>query len=233
MRKTRTKSVLKKLAIFIFISFLLVSPIIAPSFAQETASTSSDEKEQSADEQNEIREKVREKIEKAQNKPKAYVGTITDISHETLQIKNKDDEIQLVSLNTNETSFAQVNDETKTVSFDELAIGDFTVSMGYINDTDVLDAKRILITSPIKEPNRKIVFGNVQQIVKKEITIVSRDGKETTLSFPKRWKGPEISELKKDINVAVVYQPENGILTIRTIEIVPDESPVPTSESNN
>lgn len=218
---------MKKIVFLTITSFLLVF-CINPSFAQEKeeATTSSDQENGQSD----IRKRVTEKIEQAQNRPKAFIGTVTDISEDTLQIKNKEEEIQLISLNENDTTFAQINDTTKTASFNDLAIGDFTVSMGYVNDSNVLDSKRILITSPIKEPVRKIVFGTVKQIVKKEITIVSNDGEEIVVNFPKKWKGPEINELEEGTQVAVVYLHEDNTLTIRTIEITNHKSS-PVSEN--
>jgi len=194
-------------------------------FAQEDIATPEAEEEHQAEEnesskEDKLRETVREKIEAAKNKPKAYLGTVTDISEDTLQIKSKDEIIQLISLNDEETTFAQSNGSTQKADFEDLAIGDYTVSMGYINDGDVLEAKRVLITSALTEPARKIVFGQIKNIVKKEITITSNTQNEIALVFPKSWKGPEIADLEAGMNIVCVYQPENGILTIRTIEIV-------------
>ena len=148
--------------IFLITTFFLY---INPSFAQETETATQEAVNQTNE--SELREKVREKIEIAKNKPKAYLGIITDISEDTLQIKNEDEEIQLISLNKEETAYIKTNGSSEKAEFDDLAIGDFVVSMGYINDEKVFEAKRILVTSSLIKPVRKIIFGNVKEIVKK------------------------------------------------------------------
>lgn len=206
--------------------------LIVSFYATET--TFAQESTSSADS---VREKVKEKIEEALNRPKAYLGTITDKTEDTLQIKNLKGEIQFVSAKSENTSFASVRKTSKTIKYDDIAIGDFTISMGYIstenetkdNGNSVLEAKRILVTEAIEPTTRKIIFGSVNNIDNKILTI-SSEGGEMQFEFPKSWKGPEIDEISESNRVAVVSIPENGKMLIRTIEIIEGNQVSPTPE---
>ena len=126
----------KLLITFIFL-FFLVTPI----YAQETATDSSD---------NEIREKVQEKVEKVLNTPYFYMGTITDISEDTIQIdelllngSQTGSQIQLIATD-DSTTYAKILKTSSNIDFDEIAIGDFVIAMGFKNGQDVIEAKRIM-----------------------------------------------------------------------------------------
>ncbi len=174
-----------------------------------------------------IRERVKEKIESTLNKPKAFLGTITDKTENTLQIKNTKGEIQFISIDADKTKFILISKTNKILKFDDIAIGDFVIAMGYIskggtsknNGNTVLEAKRILITEQIIPTTRKIIFGNVTKIEKKIISVYSNQ-QEMQFEFPKKWNGPEIEEISIDNRVAIVSTPQDGKLMIRTIEIV-------------
>lgn len=196
-----------------------------PSYAQDSTTTPSSQNVLNQEES--IRNKVREKIEEIKRSPKAYIGTITDISKDSLQIRNMSGEIQLVSFNPDNTSFVQINKVSKKASFGDLGIGDFTVAMGFKNETGVLDAKRVLITNPLKTLTRSVIFGEIVEIDKKTVKILTKDQKQITLEFPKRWKGPEIKELEKSSKVIVVGELKENTLSLRTIVSIPVE-PSPT-----
>src|SRR3989344_2310985 len=183
--------------------------------------------ESSTKEAQDIRAKVEQKIEEALKNPKAYIGSITDKTKDTLQIKNSGGEIQLVSVDVDATNFVQINKTTKKIKFDDIAIGDFIIAMGYRNGNEVLEAKRILSTLPIEPPKRKIVMGNIINIEKKEIATRELGGQETTFTFPKKWKGPDIKELSIGNKIIIVSTEIEGKDTIRTIHLI--ESPTPTA----
>lgn len=207
---------IKKLSILI-ISFLAIMSSFSVLSAQE-----------SSDSADIVRDKVKEKIQKVLNKPKAYIGTITDKTGKTLQIKNMQGEIQFISIVTDDTAFLSVGKTSKEIEYDEVAIGDFVIAMGYISDetesgtengNSVLEAKRVLVTEEIGAPERKITFGNVMGIEKNILTLNSK-GEESEYEFPKRWKGPEIDKINGNDQVAIVSVPDEGKTLIRTIEII-------------
>lgn len=189
-------------------------------FAEETEKGAENEKKQVTEAADSVREAVRKKLEGTRKNPKAYIGTITDKGKDTLQIKNASGEIQLISVAT-DASFAKTNKTSTAISFDDIAIGDFILVMGFLTDENgVLDAIRILTTQPLKPPERKVIFGRVSEIVKRQITILASSGETLTFTFPSRWKGPEIDEINEDDSVILVSIEEEGKNLVRTILMV-------------
>lgn len=194
---------------------------------------------QSASEGSDIRQKVIEKVEKALNNPKAYLGVVTDISTNTLQIKNSSGEIQQMSVQAG-SIIVKVGKESKEVRFSDIAIGDFVVGMGYKNGNEILEVKRILITDPLKEFSTKTVLGKVSAVDKKTIKITSSLGGDelemiisanTYFSVYKNGKKTKvkISDISKDDTIIAVGKEDKGIIA-RTILVVnePESSTSPS-----
>lgn len=119
-----------------------------------------------------IRQKVAQKVADALNRPKAYIGVITDITDSTVQIKTMESEIKQISVASDTISVVNAKGATsKQVKLTDLAIGDFIVAMGYINSNSVLSAQRILVVNPITEPTYGSTFGQVVAVTKKSITV--------------------------------------------------------------
>lgn len=224
---------MKKLVLIIAI-ILLISLLKVHVSAQDTATPEGDA----------IREAVQEKIEEAQNKPKAYLGTITDIVENTVQIKNLEEEIKQISVRDN-TVFVKINNVKQTLKFSDIAIGDFLVNMGYIDANSVLAAKRILVTSEPAKPERVSVFGIVTSIGKNEIT-VKRVGSEDQISISPETGAVVSSESEKGIlksrfseisegsTILAVGSKSEDTLSARTIHVTnlpsPQNSPDTSSE---
>jgi hypothetical protein len=178
-----------------------------------------------------VREKVKEKIKEAQDNPKAFIGTVTDITEKTLQIKNESEEIQQISFDPEDTSFVKSGEKTSSIDFEDIGIGDFIVAMGYItNGNGVLETKRVLVLPAPEELKRTVVLGEIASIEKKNVSISSVEQGEVVLGFPKRWDGPEISELEEGMKIIVAGEVEEEKLIVRTIKIVSTSEPSPTPE---
>jgi len=175
-----------------------------------------------------VREKVAEKVARAKNVPVAYFGTITDISEATLQIKNQDEEILQVSVVKDETTFVKVNKVSKKISFSDVAIGDFIVAMGFAEQNAVLEAKRVLITSPIEPSTRHVVYGEVTEIAKKTVSLTLADNTSWTAEFGKRWEGPELTQLAEGTKVIILGEAEDSTLSVRTLFIIAEETSTPS-----
>lgn len=184
-----------KKVVIIIATLLLISLLKVRVAAQDSATPEGDT----------IREAVQEKIEEAQNKPKAYMGIITDIVENTVQIKNLEGEIKQIAIS-DETVFVKINKVKQTLKFSDIAIGDFLVNMGYIDSNSVLDAKRVLVTSEPAKPERASVFGIVTSIGKNEIT-VKKINSEDQLS------------ISPDVGAVVTSESEKGIVKNRFSEI--------------
>lgn len=193
--------------IFVFSSFFVLSVFAVK--AQTNATT----------EAQLLQDKIEEKLNIAKLDAKAYIGLITDKTEDSLQIKNDMEEIILVSVNENQTDFVKVEKQTTSAKYSDVAIGDYIIAMGFVNQEDVLSAKRIIITTEIKKPDREIFIGNILSIENK-IVKAKFANEEFQLSFPKRWDGPEIKELKSDDKITVVGVKEGNKLNLRTISIL-------------
>ncbi len=120
----------------------------------------------------EIRLKVAQKVEAALNRPKAFIGTVTDITDSTIQIKTGEIQIEQISIESDNIAVIKTTGKTnKIVKLIDIAIGDFIAAMGYINSNSVLNAQRILITDPTIEPKINAAFGKVTDTSKKNITV--------------------------------------------------------------
>lgn len=146
--------------------------VYSSSFQTKTVPSSSPIGE--ASETSDIRKKVAQDVANTVNRPKAYIGTITDITDSTLEIKTLATEIKQISINSQSTSVINSTGTTlKTVKTTDIAIGDFVVAMGYINGNSVLAAQRILITDPVTQPKITISQAKVTSLTKKALTVSS------------------------------------------------------------
>lgn len=181
---------------------------------------------------NDIREKVQEKVNKVMMTPTAYVGNVTDIAENAIQISNfvvdengndKPSEIKLVSTS-DTTTYVDIKDKTKDLKSTDVAIGDFIAALGYKNDNDVLDTKRILVTTKPDTTKYSPLMGKITSIEGKDITIQS-SSVTYSLQFAKTWDGPEVKELSENENIIVVGVINDDLVSdIRTLYVVKDES---------
>ncbi|SRR3989344_340509 len=193
----------------LIITLLLISA--RPVYAQITNTPTA------TDSSNAIRQKVEQKLNEVKKNPKAYVGAVTDKTEDTIQIKNDFGEILLVSIDTSSVAFVKTINKIQNSKYDDLAIGDFIIAMGFKNGNGVLEGKRILIIPPNDPVARKVVMGRVVGNEKKIITMESPGIGQTSVSFPKKWKGPELTEIEVGENLIVVGSEVEDKFQARTI----------------
>lgn len=163
---------------------------------------------ESTDSANSIREKVQQKLDATLNSPVFYMGSITDITDSTVQLKSEDNGIQQISL----------SDETSYVSDEDLAIGDFIVAMGFVNGNKVLDTKRILALDPEEENKISAFWVTLTDITGKKVSYKNPSSEEEyEITFPKTWVGPDIDELEEGENYIVTGSLEDQKLDLRSI----------------
>lgn len=233
------------LTIFLLTLFLFLVTVVSAQDATVSSGT--------------IREKVQEKVTQVLNSPKAYIGTVTDISATTLQIRKfsitegaRNGEIQQIATSS-ETSVVSVGKTSKTLKFSDIAIGDFIVAMGYKNGNNVLEARRILVTEAVKASTRSAILAKVSKVMKTtlevttaknevftieqedEISLISQtDGKQTKIKFTNIEIGDSV--------MAIGYL-NNKVFSARKIVVInsvtaspsptasPKASPSPTAKS--
>lgn len=206
---------------FLVAIFTVIFLIKTQTIKGQDVSTSSDE----------IRKKVQEKIAQISQKPKGYVGTITDISVNTVQARkyifgnNKDQKVgDILQIKiTDSTSFADNKETTKQIKFQELAIGDFAIFMGKEINGGTLEASRIVVIKPLTPIKRVNFRAKIVKIEKQKIIASSQNenytiitDKSTTL-LDSNGKKIETKDLKEDLSIIVCGEKEENTIKARTI----------------
>jgi hypothetical protein len=131
-----------------------------------------------------INQEVAEKVALASNQPKAYIGTVTDIADSTIQIKTTDSQIEQIAIGG--TGITVVNTQgttNKNLKLTDIAIGDFIVAMGYVNEKSVLSAQRILVTDPVTPKSISVSLSKAIDSTKKILDVTGvKDGQKVTIT---------------------------------------------------
>jgi hypothetical protein len=125
-----------------------------------------------------VRAKVQEKLDQATNKAVAFIGTITDKTDTGIQIKSAQGEIKQTSVAAT-SEFERLGKTNKTLTFADIAIGDYVAAIGYRAASGVLDTKRIYVTTS-PSANAKAAIGTVSRLTKKDLDIRSLSSNEIT-----------------------------------------------------
>ena len=131
-----------------------------------------------------FQEAVQGKIAEASRR--AFIGTLKNIADTTLILETKDG-IKQAAISTEAAILRDSGESKQTIKFADLAIGDFTIVMGYLGEKEVLEANRVIVNSNVQpKTNRKAIYGQVQEIdLKKETMIVKslKDDQSWTLEI--------------------------------------------------
>lgn len=199
---------------------------------------SENDKDQNVDINNEIDEVVQEKLMVAKSKAVAFIGGVTDKTESTIQTTSESGEIELITIS-EETTFVSSGKTVKTVSFEDLAIGDYVIAMGFKNESGVLEAGRILITTKPESNKYTSVMGTVLENEDGDLEIKSNDGSTYQLDTEDKfsvWTIDEEGNIIKskfsninegDILIAAGIL-DGDTITARTIQITS-----PVSEEEN
>ncbi len=207
----------KKITITIFITLALVKT--CPIKAQDV-STSSDE----------IRKKVQEKIAQISQKPKGYVGTITDISTNTIQARKyifdnnnkKTGDIFQIKITEN-TSFSDNKETARQIKFQDLAIGDFAIFMGKGVNGGTFEASRIVVIKPLAPIKRASLRLKITKVEKQKIIASSSNGDYTIITdkntsiVDSKGKKTDTKDLEKETSIIVCGEKEEKTIKARTI----------------
>jgi hypothetical protein len=186
--------------------------LVLPVEGQEATPSSEDRARQ-------ILEAVKEKIREKELEPlrKAYVGKLKTISDATLVLETISG-IKQAEVST-EAAILRISKNTKkAIEFEDLALGETTIAMGYVAENEVLEAKRVLVSETPSEAQKKIaIYGVVQEIDAEENLIQIKElksEKAMTVSVTRKTdittkEDEEIKELDLD-----EIQPESRALVI-------------------
>jgi len=193
-----------------------------------------------------VKEKVREKLaEVKKGQKKAFVGEIIEISDTTLTLETRGGESQIQVA----TDAAILNTNKEEIDFEDLAIGNFTIAMGFLDENSILQAIRLVI---IKKPAlvvRRVAFGVVTDISKDEMLTIKNEKKDIIYSvettgktmITKKVDGKiekvTFEEIAVGDRVIAVGKPEENndiIITARHVHVIPGlNKPTPTSETES
>ena len=147
--------------------------------------------------QSALRTKIQAKVNALLDKPKAYIGTVTDITGLAIEIKSSDGQIKQVSVNEN-ASVTKTFPTSKDVKITDIAIGDTIASLGYKDENQVLETQRILIIEPIVKSVFEVTLGTISKVTKTSVFI-----DETEYTFDKSSK-IKFSSLKNGQQIIIV-----------------------------
>ena len=105
--------------------------------------------------------------------PSTIMGTVTDIAEDGLQVRTSEGVIEQLSL-TPETSYAMVNDETKELTFSDLAIGDFIAALGSKTE-NVMEIERVLVTTAPEPSDIVLISGIIDTLSSKDFIVKTED----------------------------------------------------------
>lgn len=153
--------------------------VYSPSFQPESQT------DKTSDQESEIDSDVSLKLAEAENPPKAYIGTVTDIADSTIQIKSTDSQIQQIATNKYDIDAVDTKGSAnKSIKLTDIGIGDYIIAMGYVNGNDVLNAKRILVANTLTDTQITVSMQKVESVNKKSLTLSSPSGGEVTTLTP-------------------------------------------------
>ena len=110
-----------------------------------------------------------------------------------MQIKSIEGEIKLLNVTDNNVTFVKSTGKSpQNVEFKDLAIGDFVIALGFVNETEVLDAKRILITPTVTKSTRNAIIADISKLSSKFLTL----GEKIVVNLTKGTNYFEISQDK-------------------------------------
>lgn len=188
-------------------AYLLIFTI--PVKGQSPTATSSSE-----DKARQILEAVKERIRERQLEPKrkAYVGTLKSIADTTLILETKNG-IKQAKVSTEATILRLEEETKKEMKFEDLVIGELTIAMGYLDENEVLQTKRVIISlKPKEETKREAICGMAEEVnlTKKIIEI-------------KRLKEEEVYTLKITSKTEMTQKSEEEMEKISLEEIEPGD----------
>jgi len=184
-----------------------------------------------------VQEKVKEKldlIKSPSNKAKSIFGSIEKIEDKNINIKWQDDTNQLI-LN-EETTIISLKRQKMKIT--DLKAGQEILAMGYFNQDNNLETKRIVLIEIEEIENKnQVVNGQVVDVPQSSpvFTLIPNNNKNTQYQIKTTTK--EIAKIKTGQKIIAVIEanPENNnnfdlIKIIKTIDSTTSATPTPEEE---
>jgi hypothetical protein len=161
-----------------------------------------------------------------QPKKKAFVGSLESISADQFSLNYKD---VVYTVSFSETTVFEKSAGHVALEASDLKPNDFILALGFLTDTDKLDARRVLIIAPPSPaPVRQLLSGLIEEIDGSKVSI---DNKVLTITNNtnlaiKGIEEPSLDDLELgDHLFALVSLDENGdIETVLTVLVLPGKN---------
>ncbi len=167
--------------------------VFSSEFTGSTTPASSKDATSSSD----IREKVQEKLQANSKRATSFIGAVTDLTDSSIQVKNTQGQIQQIKLLTDVTVFVKnTGKNTSEIKRSDVAIGDFIIAMGYKDQDQTLQARRILVTTEPQKNTNIVTYGKIESVDTKNIIVSLKNSSEKiTIDLSKK---PKITNEKND-----------------------------------
>jgi len=166
--------------------------------------------------------------ELANRKKRAFFGQLKNLAADTLTIESNENIYQASF--SDQTNFVKLPGRT-SLTADDLTIGDFMIAMGFLNDNDVLETRRVVVSSkPDPAPARQLFWGEIREI--DEETIVFDDQEIELLSEEmlkiKNVEEPSLEKVELGDKIYVLASIDNDgkIKKVKKIFVVPVKDPL-------
>lgn len=229
-----------KLFPIIVLTLLTTGLVFSPVQGQEASPGAEEDLEEKVQSiRDAVKEKVQEKLEEA--KKRAFVGEMTEISNSTLTLKIREGEKQ-IKVNEEATI---IDLERKEIELGDLEIGSFLIAMGYVEETGILDARRLVVTEKPEGLPQTVAFGEVTDKSTEENVLTvkhPRKGtvwsvevlKKTTITKKGEDKPEELDfdEIEVGDRVVAIGETDTkeNFITAKIIQVIISASPTPEPE---
>jgi hypothetical protein len=170
-----------KLKPFYLLLIGLVFALVVPrlTLSQSTPSSknvsteSSEAEEKVKDIRDALKEQVKEKIEevKSNQKKKGFFGELKEIAEKVLTIHALGGE-RLVKIGDDTEIVLFEKDKKTNIKFEDLALGDFIIVMGYSTQNGSVEGKRLVVTKKAPDADKRLAFfGEIQSLDKTSIVL--------------------------------------------------------------
>lgn len=215
---------------YLFLSFILSLFFPSQIFAKEATTTASTSDKNLTEE---VRQMVSKKVKEIQendtdsssvstNIPKAIVGTISKIENNQITVTDKNN--SKIITTTEDTVF--IDTKKNKIKIDNLKSGQIILSMGYYDQYNSFEAKRIIITtSDAVENKNEIVFGKIADISQTSNVLVLIPIKNKNVQYQIKTDS-KTKIIDKDENTLTINKLKSGQKVIAVIQ--PDAKAVNT-----
>lgn len=169
----------------------------------------------SAENDAQVRQNIKDRIEKvieekatgenaALLKKRAVVGQIERVSMESFVVKTQGKQQQTIKYLPEKTAVLYLPKLTAT-PLSEVELNSEVVVMGFVDEDDVLEARRVLVSpEPLFPARKEVLWGTVENTTSAGVDLLLRDGTARTIPFGKKTRFQTASgekAVKTDIKV--------------------------------